>query len=101
MLYTNDYTGIARAIIANGHPITIGWYDDGDAESGPRGGSWAGYRWGQLTITLGTCWDRAHVESRAAADSPYGPRTGYPIVWGATTDPEILEALRAIAKKGA
>ena len=36
---TNDYTAIAQAIITHGHPISIGWYDDGNAESGPRGGS--------------------------------------------------------------
>lgn len=94
---TNNYAQIAQAIIANGKPISVGWYDDGDVESGPRGGVWHGFRWGQLTVTLATNGGSAFVESRKAADGPWGPGTGYPIVCGSTTDAAVLVALQSVA----
>jgi hypothetical protein len=91
-MQTNQYTEIARAIIANGRPIAVGWYDDGDAESGPRGGVWHGYRWGQLHVSLAANGASAYVESRKAGDGPWGKGTGYPIVWGSTAAEDVLAA---------
>lgn len=43
---------IAQRIVRDGHPYTIAWYDDGDCESGPRGGTISGYRLGALSVEL-------------------------------------------------
>lgn len=92
---TNDHAGIARAILANGRPFVTGWYDDGDAESGPRGGTIRGIRWGQLEISIADYQAHAHVSSRACGAGPWGPRSGWPIVFGRVEDPEIISAILA------
>ncbi len=43
---------IANRIIHEGHPFERAWYDEGDVESGPSGGSNFGYRLGQAEVYL-------------------------------------------------
>lgn len=49
-----DIDRLAAYIAQHGTPVRVGWYDDGDAESGPSGGWNTHLRLGKFSLCLGS-----------------------------------------------
>lgn len=81
---TND---IALHLLTQGHGYRVAWSEDGDAESGPAGGTEVEYRLGQLrliTASGGTAY---------LTVAPGGKADGYPLCWLRVTDPDVARIL--------
>lgn len=100
MTTQEELVRIARAVVENGRPIKVGWYDEGTPESGPRGGAFYGYRWGELVVDMPDyVRDHAFITSRRCEEGPQGPNTGYPVIWGQVTDPDVLAAIDQVRER--
>lgn len=97
-----DKVKVASLVIQHGRPFARGWYDDGDAETGPMGGTVHGIRWGQLVLE--ETRNGSLFLYRTGTDDPMGI---YPVRWWegiyssmrGTKDPAIREILDEFHRK--